>query len=229
MRPAPGQGNLRRFVRLAAPEGKAEDISLISGVGDKVAGELNRYGIYHYWQLAAMGPDDIEYLESRLNLRGRMRREEWQEQARELMAGKQPRGALDRARATQVSQPTAPPPPPPVAPVHVAAPVAPVKPAAVTPPPAPIVAPPAAVSQPTPAAVPPAVPVVTPRPAVTAKPDDLSLISGIADRLAADLNGLGIVSFAQLAALRPDQVDQLESQTLVAWPCAPRRVARAGA
>ncbi len=122
MRPLPGQGNQRRFVRLAAPEGKSDELSLISGVGDKVAGELNRYGIYHFWQLSAMGPDDIEYLESRLALRGRMRREEWQEQARELMAGKPPRGALDRARAAQTSaapvearptpaaRPAAPPP-----------------------------------------------------------------------------------------------------------------------
>ena len=99
MRPAPGPGNLRRFVRLAAPEGKPDDLALISGVGDKTAGELNRYGVYHYWQLAAMGPDDTDYMETRLGHKGRMRREEWPEQARELMAGKPPRARSDRDRA----------------------------------------------------------------------------------------------------------------------------------
>ena len=101
MRPAAGTGNQRRFVRLAAPEGRPDDLALIGGVGDKIAGDLNRYGIYHYWQLASMGPDDIDYLESRLSFRGRMRREEWPEQARELMAGKPPRARMDRDRLPQ--------------------------------------------------------------------------------------------------------------------------------
>ena len=118
MRPAPGQGNQRRFVRLAAPEGKSDELSLISGVEETIAGELNRYGIYHYWQLAAMGPDDIDYLESRLALRGRMRREEWQEQALELMAGKPPRGLGDRHRAAHAQDG------PPAAPGQTAAPPA---------------------------------------------------------------------------------------------------------
>ena len=110
MRPAAGSGNQRRFVRLAAPEGRPDDLALIGGVGDKIAGDLNRYGIYHYWQLAAMGPDDIDYLESRLSFRGRMRREEWPEQARELMAGKPPRARTDRERGPQ-DQPGAGKPP----------------------------------------------------------------------------------------------------------------------
>ena len=195
MRPAPGQGNLRRFVRLAAPEGKPDDISLISGVGEKVGGELNRYGVYHYWQLAAMGPDDIEYMESRLGLKGRIRREEWQEQSRELMAGRQPRGLLDRARSSQAPEPApAAPPPPAPAPVQAA------KPAPAAPAPQPVQAAPV---------VP--VPPPAPRPAPV-RPDDISLISGIGEKLATELNGLGLVSFAQLANLRPDDVDQLESR-----------------
>ena len=204
MRPAPGQGNLRRFVRLAAPEGKADDISLVSGVGEKVAGELNRYGVYHYWQLAAMGPDDIEYLESRLGLRGRIRREEWQEQARELMAGKPPRGLLDRSRVAQPVEarpvvPAAavgasPAPSPAAAPTQVAKPVAPV-----TPPPVVQAAP--VVQTPPPTAKP-----------VPVKTDDLALISGIGAKLASDLGGLGLVSFAQLAALRSEDIDQLETR-----------------
>ena len=99
MRPAPGPGNLRRFVRLAAPEGKPDDLSLIAGVGEKIGADLNRYGVYHYWQLAAMGPEDIDYMEVKLGHKGRMRHEEWPEQARELMAGKPPRARADRERA----------------------------------------------------------------------------------------------------------------------------------
>ena len=109
MRPVPGSGTQRRFVRLAAPEGKPDDLALISGVGDKTADDLNRYGVYHYWQLAAMGPDDIDYMETRLGHKGRMRREEWPEQGRELMAGKPPRARTDRDRAAHEHGPgTAP-------------------------------------------------------------------------------------------------------------------------
>ena len=110
MRPAPGAGNQRRFVRLAAPEGKPDDISLIDGIGDKTASDLNRYGIYHFWQLASMGPDDIDYMESRIGHKGQMRRQEWPEQARELMAGKPPRAKTDRDRAGQPGQPAGPAP-----------------------------------------------------------------------------------------------------------------------
>ena len=194
MRPAPAAGNARRFVRLAAPEGRADDISLISGVGDKVAGELNRYGIYHFWQVSAMGPDDIDYLEQRLALRGRIRREEWQEQARELMAGRPPRGAMDRARLAQaeakVAAPAAAPVQAPVqaapatpavqaavvaAPAVVAAAAAVVAPKPVTPPPPTVqpVLPPLAARPPvqaTPAPAPVAIPTQVPPPPVVAKP-----------------------------------------------------------
>ena len=48
--------------------------------------------------IAAMSGDDIEKTEAHLKQKGRFAREEWIEQARELLDGKPPRAKTDRAR-----------------------------------------------------------------------------------------------------------------------------------
>ena len=88
----------RKFVRLKAPEGEADDLGKIGGVAEKTVHVLNGHGIFHFWQVAAMTDDDIHDLEKDLKFPGRIKREEWQEQARELMAGKAPRAVVDRDR-----------------------------------------------------------------------------------------------------------------------------------
>lgn len=92
----PGKGAGRAFGLLSTPEGKADDLTLIGGIGDKIAGTLNRHGIHHFWQIAAMTDKDIADVERDLEFPGRIKREEWREQARELMAGKAPRAKVDR-------------------------------------------------------------------------------------------------------------------------------------
>ena len=61
--------------------------------------ELNRLGVFHFWQLAAMSKDDVEALEDKGEFGGRIEREEWVAQAKELLAGKPPRAKSDRERA----------------------------------------------------------------------------------------------------------------------------------
>jgi large subunit ribosomal protein L21 len=90
----------RVFERLKAPEGKADDLSLIGGVGPKLNEKLRSYGIFHFWQIAGMNDADVAAVEAGLAFKGRIRREEWIEQARELMAGKPPRAKTDKARQT---------------------------------------------------------------------------------------------------------------------------------
>jgi large subunit ribosomal protein L21 len=85
------------FTRLAAAQGRPDDLSLIAGVGPKIERALHGYGIFHYWQIAAMGPTDAERFEKEIGFPGRVAREQWAEQARELMAGKKPRAKVDRA------------------------------------------------------------------------------------------------------------------------------------
>jgi large subunit ribosomal protein L21 len=87
----------RPFGLLSAPEGgKGDNLSLISGVGPKMEEALHTHGIFHFWQVAAMTDADVAKLEGELAFAGRVTREEWREQARELMAGKAPRAKVDR-------------------------------------------------------------------------------------------------------------------------------------
>ncbi|MEA2855960.1 MAG: small subunit ribosomal protein, partial [Methylobacteriaceae bacterium] len=48
--------------------------------------KLNDAGIYHYWQLAAMTPDDVKTIDRDLKLNGRIDRDGWVNQARGLLA-----------------------------------------------------------------------------------------------------------------------------------------------
>lgn len=74
------------FKRLDAAEGKADDLKKISGVGPALAKKLNEFGIYHYWQVAALSKDDIAEIDETLNFKGRIERDDWIAQAKSLMA-----------------------------------------------------------------------------------------------------------------------------------------------
>ena len=56
-------------------------------------------GITTLAQVAAWTPADVERIEADLKQKGRVGREEWIEQAKELLAGKPPRAKTDKARA----------------------------------------------------------------------------------------------------------------------------------
>eukprot|EP00752_Nemacystus_decipiens_P019672 g17728.t1 len=64
--------------------GKPDDLKMISGIGPKLEGMLNKQGIMHFWQLASLTPDEIEELEARLSFKGRIAREGWIDQAKDL-------------------------------------------------------------------------------------------------------------------------------------------------
>ncbi len=90
----------RAFVALKSAEGgKADDLSLIGGVGPKMEAELHKAGIFHFWQLAGMTTADIAKLEATGEIGPRVSREEWIPQAQELLDGKPPRAKTDRDRA----------------------------------------------------------------------------------------------------------------------------------
>jgi len=71
-------------ILLAGPEGAADDLKAISGVGPKLESALNEAGIFHYWQIAGLTAEQIEALDSKLDFRGRIARDNWIEQARAL-------------------------------------------------------------------------------------------------------------------------------------------------
>ena len=57
------------------------------GGSPQLAQKLNDAGIFHFWQLAAMTPEDAANVDRDLKLNGRLDREGWVLQARELVAG----------------------------------------------------------------------------------------------------------------------------------------------
>ena len=68
----------------AAPEGPADDLKNISGVGPVLEKKLNALGVTTFAQVAAMSRDDIEKLDDALSFKGRIDRDNWLEQAAEL-------------------------------------------------------------------------------------------------------------------------------------------------
>lgn len=70
--------------RLAKPVGKADDLTLIKGVGAVLQRRLNDAGIFHYWQIAGLRKAQMDALESVLRFPGRMTRDNWKAQARAL-------------------------------------------------------------------------------------------------------------------------------------------------
>ncbi len=76
-----------------------DDISLIGGVGPVLKKKLEGAGYGTLASIAGLSADDIAKLDADLKLGGRIERDEWVEQARELMAGKPPRAKADKEAA----------------------------------------------------------------------------------------------------------------------------------
>jgi predicted flap endonuclease-1-like 5' DNA nuclease len=70
---------------LEAPRGGRKDqLTHIIGVVPIIETALNRIGVFHFDQLAAFSDDNVAWLEGHLGIAGRIDREHWREQAREL-------------------------------------------------------------------------------------------------------------------------------------------------
>ena len=75
------------------------NLSLIAGIGPTIEKKLRSAGITTWSMIAAWGEADVARWNEELALRGRATREEWVEQAKELLAGKPPRAKADQAEA----------------------------------------------------------------------------------------------------------------------------------
>jgi large subunit ribosomal protein L21 len=72
--------------KAAAVEG-ADDLSKISGVGPVIVGKLHAEGITTFAQIAEWTEADVEAIEEKLSFKGRVGREDWIAQAKELSKG----------------------------------------------------------------------------------------------------------------------------------------------
>lgn len=72
----------------ATAAGPADDLSRMKGVGPKVVATLAGLGVTRYDQIAAWNDEDIERIDPQLGaFKGRVRRDQWVEQARLLAGG----------------------------------------------------------------------------------------------------------------------------------------------
>ena len=78
-----------------------DDVSLIGGVGPALKKKLAGAGVTSLKQIADWSADDAAKLDDELKLGGRVEREEWREQAKELLAGKPPRAKVDKEAAAE--------------------------------------------------------------------------------------------------------------------------------
>ncbi len=69
---------------LSKPQGAADDLKKISGLGPKFETILNQLGIFHYFQIARLSDRQIAELDDKLPFKGRIVRDSWVQQAEAL-------------------------------------------------------------------------------------------------------------------------------------------------
>lgn len=69
--------------------GKADDLKLIKGIGQQNEGRLHALGIWHFDQISSWTKQNVLWVGSYLAFPGRIEREDWVKQARQLAAGKE--------------------------------------------------------------------------------------------------------------------------------------------
>ncbi|GLO71053.1 NADH-quinone oxidoreductase subunit E [Phaeobacter inhibens] len=73
----------------SARDGKADDLKMLKGVGPKLEQTLNDLGFFHFDQIAAWTDEQVAWVDSRLKFKGRIVRDGWIEQSRQLAAGEE--------------------------------------------------------------------------------------------------------------------------------------------
>lgn len=67
--------------------GGKDNLQLIKGVGKVLEGVLNETGIYHFDQIANLSKEEATWLDNSIAFPGRIQREDWIGQAKQLAAG----------------------------------------------------------------------------------------------------------------------------------------------
>lgn len=86
-----------------AKGGVKDDVKLISGVGPALEKKLAAAGVTSLKQIAEFTAEDIERVDAELSFKGRIEREDWVAQAKDLLDGKAPRAAVDKKAAADKS------------------------------------------------------------------------------------------------------------------------------
>ena len=79
---------VRQQVAAAHDSAGHDDLTRLKGLGPKLAGQLNQLGVTRFAQIAAWSEDDIDRVDAQLGrFAGRVRRDNWVEQAKLLASG----------------------------------------------------------------------------------------------------------------------------------------------
>lgn len=84
---APAKAEKKAAPKAKKAEAKGDDLSKISGVGPVIVEKLHGEGITTFAQIAAWTDADVEAIEEKLSFKGRVGREDWIAQAKELAKG----------------------------------------------------------------------------------------------------------------------------------------------
>jgi small subunit ribosomal protein S2 len=78
-------GAAATFKGIEAPRGEPDDLKRITGISPKLEQRLNDAGVFHYWQIADLAPEQMGALDRQLKLKGQIEKEEWVGQAKKLV------------------------------------------------------------------------------------------------------------------------------------------------
>lgn len=94
--PVPASVGVRPAALTQARAGGADDLKLIKGIGPKMEKLCNSLGFYHFDQIAAWTAAEVAWVDENLEgFKGRVTRDDWVAQARDLAAGLPPRPMAD--------------------------------------------------------------------------------------------------------------------------------------
>ena len=96
-KPAAKKAQAKANAKPAADGLDASNLSLISGIGPAIEKKLRDAGVASWNDIAAWSEADVAKWDEELKLGGRASRDEWVQQAKELLAGKPPRAKVDQA------------------------------------------------------------------------------------------------------------------------------------
>ena len=82
--PAPAAGAPKPAAKAKESGGAADDLKLLKGVGPALEKKLHAAGVTSFAQIAAWGPEDVAAMDDKLSFKGRIERDNWIEQAKEL-------------------------------------------------------------------------------------------------------------------------------------------------
>jgi small subunit ribosomal protein S2 len=73
------------FRGIEAPRGDADDLKRINAISPKLEQRLNDTGVFHFWQIADLDPEQAAALARKLRLKDQITKEDWIGQAKKLV------------------------------------------------------------------------------------------------------------------------------------------------